>query len=55
MARAFLFYPTMIGLFLWLYIKDAHWVFGIAVIVAILFLDPIWRIMATNIIKTVKK
>lgn len=40
-----LFYPLMIGLFIWLYITDKHWIFGIAVIVAILILDPIWRVI----------
>ena len=40
-----LFYPLMIGLFIWLYITDKHWIFGIAVIAAILILDPIWRVM----------
>jgi len=55
MARAVLFYPAMIGLFLWLYFTDAHWVFGAAVIIAILILDPIWRVMASNIAKAVMK
>ncbi len=40
-----LFYPVMIGLFLWLYAADKHWIFGLFVIAAILILDPIWRIM----------
>jgi hypothetical protein len=48
-AHAFLFYPVMIGLFLWLYFTKAHWIFGVAVIVAILILDPIWRTLARNI------
>jgi len=55
MARAVLFYPVMIGLFLWLYFTNAHWIFGVAVIIAILVLDPIWRILASNIVKAVKK
>ena len=43
--KGLLFYPLMIGVFIWLYITDKHWVFGLAVIAAILFLDPIWRVM----------
>jgi len=55
MARAYLFYPLMVGVFLWLYIKGAHWVYGLAVIVAILILDPIWRILAANTLKSIRK
>ena len=44
-----LFYPVMIGLFLWLYVTDKHWIFGVLVIIAILILDPIWRIMGRRI------
>jgi len=40
-----LFYPVMIGVFLWLYFTDKHWVFGLLVIAVILSLDPIWRVM----------
>jgi len=54
MTRAILFYPFMIGLFLWLYIRDAHWIFGTTVIGAILILDPIWRILAVNTVKTLR-
>jgi len=46
--RAYLFYPLMVGIFIWLYVKDAHVIFGLMVIVAILILDPIWRRMAQN-------
>jgi len=53
MARAYLFYPAMIGLFLWLYIRDAHWIYGLAVIVAILIIDPIWRILLKSIFKAI--
>ena len=48
---AYLFYPVMVGLFLWLYVKDAHWVFGLIVIVAILILDPLWRRIGRNIVR----
>ena len=40
-----LFYPIMIGVFLWLYAADKHWFFGFLVIAAMLTLDPIWRII----------
>lgn len=48
MIRAYLFYPAMIAIFIWLTLIDAHWIFGLAVIAAILILDPIWRVMAKN-------
>ncbi len=44
------FYPLMIGLFIWLYITDKHWVFGAIVIAAILLLDPIWRVVGRRLI-----
>lgn len=47
--QMFLFYPVMIGLFLWLYFQNAHWTFGAVIIAAILIFDPIWRIMARNV------
>ena len=43
------FYPLMIGLFIWLYVTDKHWIFGVLVIAAILILDPIWRIIGRRI------
>ena len=47
--HALAFYPLMIGGFMWLYFKSAHWGYGVAIIVAILIFDPIWRVMAKNI------
>jgi len=49
MFHAILFYPICIGLFIWLYIKEAHWGFGLIVILCILIFDPIWRIMARTL------
>jgi len=43
---AYLFYPVMIGLFIWIDLKNFHWVFGLMVILAILIIDPIWARMA---------
>lgn len=43
------FYPLMIGVFIWLYVTDKHWIFGVLVIAAILILDPIWHIIGRRI------
>lgn len=43
--QGLLFYPVMIGLFLWVYFTDKHFIFGLLIIAAILWLDPIWRLM----------
>ena len=53
--QAYLFYPVLIGVFLWLYFTGAHWIFGLAVIVAILVFDPMWGILARNILRLFKK
>jgi len=45
-AQAYLYYPVFIGAFLWLYVKGAHWGYGLAVIAAMLYFDRIWRTMA---------
>ena len=45
-----LFYPVMIGIFLWIYITDKHWIFGIMLICAILVLDPIWKIIGRRML-----
>lgn len=55
LLRAYLFYPVMIGLFLWIYVTDKHWVFGAAIIAAILIFDPIWRIMGRNSLRFLRK
>lgn len=55
LLRAYLFYPVMIGLFLWIYVTDKHWVFGAAIIAAILIFDPIWRIMGRNSLRLLRK
>ena len=52
---AFAFYPIMIGLFIWIYVTGRHWVFGLAVIAAILILDPIWRVLARSILRLGKR
>jgi len=55
MGVAYLFYPIMIGIFIWIEIKDFHWIFGLLVILAILIIDPIWAAMAKNIVRMWKK
>ena len=46
---ALAFYPLIIGLMIWLYIKEHHWIWGVAVIIAELILDPIWGLAARRI------
>jgi len=51
MGRVYLFYPVMIGLFVWIDYKNYHWIFGALVIVAILTLDPMWARMGRNALR----
>ena len=53
--HAIAFYPILIGLFILLYFKGAHWIFGVGIIAIILIFDPIWRVMAKNIFKMISK
>jgi len=45
--RIYLFYPLMIGAFIYVYIQDYHWIWGLLIIAAIVFIDPtyllLWR------------
>ena len=45
MIRIFLFYPALIGAFLYVYIKGYHWIWGLLIIIAILIIDPTFRIL----------
>ena len=47
---ALAFYPMIIGLMIWIYIKDYHWIWGVLVIIAVLIFDPIWRIIFRRIV-----
>lgn len=40
---AILFYPALIGMFIWLWIKGAHWGWGVLILGLILVFDPLWR------------
>jgi len=53
--HALAFYPILIGAFIWLYFKGAHWVYGAAIIIIILVFDPIWRVIASNTLKIFTK
>lgn len=46
-----LFYPIMIGLFLWIYFTGRHWGYGAVIITAILVLDPIWRVLGRRCVE----
>lgn len=52
--QAFFFYPILLGLFIWIWITDKHWLWGLAIVIAILIFDPIWRILGENIWKMIK-
>jgi len=43
--RIYLFYPLMIGAFIYVYIKGYHWIWGLLIIVAILSIDPTYRLL----------
>lgn len=49
--RALAFYPLMLVTGIWLWLKGAHWIWGVGIIAAILIFDPIWRIMGRNLLR----
>ncbi len=49
-TRAFLFYPAAIVIMIWLIITGQHWIWGVAVLAAVLIFDPIYRIMLGSIL-----
>jgi hypothetical protein len=49
-ARAILFYPAAIAIMIWLLLTGKHWIWGVAVLLAVLILDPIYRIMLRQIL-----
>lgn len=51
MFHALAFYPLMIAAFIYLYIKGAPWPFGLAIIIAILVFDPMWRMLFRQIFR----
>ena len=50
-ARALLFYPAAIGIMLWLIWTGQHWLWGVAVLAAVLILDPIYRIILRSLLQ----
>ncbi len=51
LGRALLFYPAAVGIMIWLILTQQHWIWGVAVLAAVLILDPIYRIMLRSILK----
>lgn len=49
------FYPVTIGAFLYVYYKGYHWIFGLLIIIFILFFDPIFRILRRGIARKIKQ
>ncbi|MEP1229838.1 MAG: hypothetical protein ABJG88_04115 [Litorimonas sp.] len=47
---ALAFYPVLIGLMIWIYVKDHHWIWGVLLIIAALILDPMWRLITRRVI-----
>lgn len=52
---AYGFYPLMLGLFLWGLYKGYHWSYGAALLAAIFWLDPIWRVLLRRIMDLIKR
>jgi membrane protein YdbS with pleckstrin-like domain len=50
-ARAMLFYPAAIAIMVWLILTGQHWIWGVAVLAAVLILDPIYRIILVSALK----
>lgn len=55
MLMAYCFYPVMIGLFLWGLYKGYHWIYGAAIIAAIVLFDPIWRVLLRRVIEIIRR
>ena len=50
LVRAYLFYPVAIAAMIWLLVTGQHWIWGVLVLVAVLILDPIYRIILRSIL-----
>ena len=53
--QAIFFYPILFGLFIWVWITGKHWLWGLAIVIAILVFDPVWRMLGRNIIKMIRE
>lgn len=47
---ALAFYPFAFGLLIWLWVKGAHWLWGLGILIAVFIFDPIWGLIAKRII-----
>ena len=54
MIRVFLFYPAMIAAFFYVYFKGYHWIWGLLIIIGILFIDPTYRMLWRGIKQSYK-
>lgn len=45
LAYALAFYPAVFAIMIWLLLTGRHWIWGVLVILAVLILDPIYRII----------
>jgi len=50
-TRAMLFYPAAVAIMIWLIVTNQHWVWGVAVLAAVLIFDPIYRIILRKILE----
>jgi len=46
-----IFYPVVIVIMLWLIFTNQHWIWGVLVLVAVVVLDPIYRIIFKSVVK----
>jgi len=50
LIQATLFYPIAFGIMIWLTLTGQHWGWGLLVIIAVLVLDPIYRIILGKVL-----
>ena len=55
MIRVFMFYPALIAAFFYVYFKGYHWIWGLLIIIAILFVDPTFRILWRGIMHQIRQ
>lgn len=45
LGLAYLYYPIIFGLAIWLTVKDVHWGYGVLLLIFVLLTDPLFRIL----------
>ena len=50
LLRAYLYYPLIVGLAIWLWLNDAHWIWGLALLIFVLMTDRIWLLVAKRVL-----